>query len=106
MAMFNRTKYYRVHLWDDFGDGESGPMPDDWWQTVKAESVGDAWLMFAGSVCVIGKDEDGCWIPDIRPATEREKQAYIRYEEEAREYRKKYGGEVPFDPEDILEAYF
>lgn len=105
MAMFNRTKYYAVHLWDDFGDGESGPMPKDWWQTVKAESVGDAWLMFAGSVCVIGKDEDGCWIPDIRPATERETQAYIRYEEEAREYLKRYG-KVPFDPEDILEAYF
>ena len=93
---------YVVHCWDDFGDGESGPMVEDWYEYVEAESVGDAWLSASGSVCRTNEqDEDGKYFPDIRLATKEERKEYKRYREMEKEYLEKFGC-VPFGPEDVL----
>lgn len=63
---------YVIQCWEDFGDGESGPMVETWYEIVTAEEVGDAWLEYRGSV---------------RPATEKERAGYEAYQREVQKFK-------------------
>lgn len=74
---------YVVTCWEDFGDGESGPMVFGWQEIVTAEEVGEAWLKYRNA----------------RPITEKEREGYEAYKREVARF-KEMGireEECPFD---------
>lgn len=74
---------------EDFGDGESGPMPVFWREYYEDKDVGEAWI----------REQNA------RPATEKEKAGYEAYKREVRKFKELGIDEdyCPFSIEDFIE---
>lgn len=64
-------RLFVVQGWYEHGDGESGPMVTTWYEIVKAEDVGEAWLKYRNA----------------RPATKKEIAGYEEYEREVQRFK-------------------